>query len=91
MSFGDSIRQTASMARWVSVAVTATDHIIFDPLAQDSRMRPLSFLRGPVAQAGLRALRSSCSRSSGVKRLAEVLGLEHLADLDLAVVGTGRA
>src|SRR5438034_5839479 len=34
MSLGDSIRQTASMARWVSVAVTATDHTIFDLLAQ---------------------------------------------------------
>ena len=29
MSLGDSILQTASMARCVSVAVTATDHIIF--------------------------------------------------------------
>ena len=29
MSLGDSMRQTASMARWVSVAVTATDHTIF--------------------------------------------------------------
>jgi hypothetical protein len=30
MILADSIRQTASMARCVSVAVTATDHIIFD-------------------------------------------------------------
>ena len=28
MSLADSIRQTASIARWVSVAVTATDHTI---------------------------------------------------------------
>src|SRR5256885_3807021 len=34
MSLGDSILQTASMARWVSVAVTATDHTIFDPPTQ---------------------------------------------------------
>ena len=29
MSLADSIRQTASIARWVSEAVTATDHSIF--------------------------------------------------------------
>jgi hypothetical protein len=34
MSLGDSILQTASIARWVSVAVTATDHTIFGPAAQ---------------------------------------------------------
>src|SRR6476620_10561598 len=34
MSLGDSILQTASMARWVSVAVTTTDHTIFDPPVQ---------------------------------------------------------
>ena len=33
MSLGDSILQTASIARCVSVA-TATDHTIFDPSAQ---------------------------------------------------------
>ena len=31
MSLADSIRQTASIARWVSVAVTATNHAIFTP------------------------------------------------------------
>jgi hypothetical protein len=35
MSRADSIRQTASMARWVSV-VTATDHTIVTPPAQGS-------------------------------------------------------
>ena len=34
MSRGDSIRQTASMARCVSVVVTPTDHIIFNQSAQ---------------------------------------------------------
>jgi len=34
MSLGDSILQTASIARCVSVAATATDHTIFDPSAQ---------------------------------------------------------
>jgi hypothetical protein len=34
MSLGDSILQTASIARWISVAGTATDHTIFDSEAQ---------------------------------------------------------
>ncbi len=34
MILADSILQTASIARWVSVAVTATDHIIFAPSVQ---------------------------------------------------------
>jgi hypothetical protein len=34
MILADSIRQTASMVRWISVRVTATHHTIFDPLAQ---------------------------------------------------------
>jgi hypothetical protein len=44
MIFGDSIRQTASMARCVSVAVTATDHIIFASSAQvEARAMEKSF------------------------------------------------
>ena len=35
--------------------------------------------------------RSSCSLSSGVSSVAEVLRLEHLANLDLALLGMGRA
>ena len=34
MSRGDSILQTASMVRWVSAAVTAADHTIFNESAQ---------------------------------------------------------
>jgi hypothetical protein len=34
MILADSILQTASMALCVSVAVTATHHIIFNPLVQ---------------------------------------------------------
>jgi len=34
---GDSIRQTASIARCISVALTANDHITFDPPAQASK------------------------------------------------------
>jgi hypothetical protein len=33
---GDSIRQTASITRCISVALTADDHITFDPPAQAS-------------------------------------------------------
>ena len=35
MSFADSIRQTASIVRWVSVAVTATDQTISRVAVQD--------------------------------------------------------
>ena len=34
MILGDSILQTASIVRWVSAGVTATHHIIFNPLVQ---------------------------------------------------------
>ena len=37
---GDSIRQTASIARCTSVAATATDHIIFNPTAQGRTTSP---------------------------------------------------
>jgi hypothetical protein len=43
MSRADSIRQTASMARWVSVAVTATDHTISVPGVQAQAGRGYSF------------------------------------------------
>src|SRR3989442_1312045 len=39
MTLADSIRQTASMARWVSVAVTATNHTIFDPRGKPRHIR----------------------------------------------------
>jgi hypothetical protein len=48
MSRADSILQTASIARWVSVAATATDHTIFNPSPQDGGI-------GPQATAGCRA------------------------------------
>ena len=41
MSRADSIRQTASIARCVSVAVTATDHIIFQPPRASRSAPPL--------------------------------------------------
>src|SRR5262245_57550805 len=83
MRRGDSMRQTASIARCVSVAVTATDHSIFKPRAQPRlllrrQLRPQPLLLGP--QLG---------RELG----AEVVGLEDLPDLDLrlALVGIGAA
>ena len=45
MILADSILQTASMARCVSVTVTATDHTTFDPPVQAGATKPL--LRGP--------------------------------------------
>ena len=43
MSLGDSIRQTASIARWVSVAVTATDQTIRPAVqAEDRAGRPVA-------------------------------------------------
>jgi hypothetical protein len=41
MSLADSIRQTASIARWVSVAVTAADHTIFTASGEGVRARLL--------------------------------------------------
>src|SRR5213594_452957 len=80
MSRGDSIRQTASMVRYVSVAVTATDHTIFNRPVQDRGARRL-LLRGHLrAQAFL--LRPELGR----ELCTEVLGLEHLANLDLGLL-----
>src|ERR1700682_6557104 len=45
MSRGDSILQTASIARCVSVAVTATDHIMFNP-SSASRRTPRLLVNG---------------------------------------------
>jgi hypothetical protein len=40
ISFADSMRQTAAMVRWVSVAAMAADLTIFLRAAQDHFMRP---------------------------------------------------
>jgi hypothetical protein len=39
MSFADSIRQTASIARWVSGGVMTTDQTIFDRPVQGGQLR----------------------------------------------------
>ena len=52
MIFGDSMRHTASMARWVSVAVTATDHTIWRSTTQ-LRYRPGLLLAELFADAAM--------------------------------------
>ena len=60
MSLADSILQTASMARWVSAAVTATDHTIFNPSVQ----RPGARLDYGLADLLCSSPRSACSREA---------------------------
>jgi hypothetical protein len=63
MILADSILQTASMARCVSVAVTATNHIIFNALVQ-------ARARGDYVFAAIRARENSYAlgaKSSGPK------------------------
>src|SRR5260370_3747441 len=60
MSLADSILQTASIARWVSVAVTATDHTIFNPSVQ----RPGARLDYGLADLPCSSPRSACSREA---------------------------
>src|SRR5271163_2552311 len=48
ISLGDSIRQTASIARCMWVALTATHHIIFIPLLQGRARGARLFLVGAV-------------------------------------------
>src|SRR5213594_328561 len=82
MSLADSILQTASIVRWVSVAVTATDHTIFDSISATRRSAPGLPLGGHLLA---QALLSRAKLARGVAR-REVLGLEHLADLHLGVL-----
>src|SRR5437867_5518259 len=70
MSLGDSILQTASMVRWVSVA-TATQHTIFN---------------SPRASRALGAMRLTLRRARPLLYvLSEVLRPEYLANLGLAL------
>ena len=86
MSLADSIRQTASIARWASEPVTAPDY------STSGRIR--------VGRSAVRGrgywFAATCSRSAllllpqlGRELGAEVLGLEHLADLDLGSPPSG--
>src|SRR2546426_5626495 len=75
MSLADSILQTASIARCVSVAVTATDQTIFIPPVQD-RDTPRLLLLGHLRAQALLLL-----PELGGELVTEVIRLEHLADL----------
>src|SRR5580658_281630 len=98
MSLADSIRQTASMARWVSVAVMAKDDTIGTGTAQAKgdqvsrgcggwRAAARSVLGGDVL-AHARFLRPQLR----CRVVAEILGLEHTPDLDFLVApGKRRA
>ena len=72
MILADSILQTASMALCVLVAVTATHHTIFNPLAQARPRRSHFFAANPAPQgsyalgaksSGARIWRTSVSPS----------------------------
>ena len=80
MSLADSIRQTASIARWVSAAVTAPDHTTFTPGGKVvPRARPASVTarRSPPIAGRAPALLPSLVGEAA----AAVPVLEHLADL----------
>src|SRR5262249_37270122 len=79
MSLADSIRQTAAMVRCVSEAVMATDYTTTRPPVQAAQ--PLLLLR-----AGLCPQALLLPPEFGRERGAEVLRLEHLANLDLGAV-----
>jgi len=75
MILGDSILQTASIARCVSVAITATDHIIFNPEAQaEQRQKPRLRARAAIRSSN-RKLALACADGPPVyKRLLANLG-----------------
>ena len=75
ISLADSIRQTASIARWSSRRVTA-----------HARTRG----SGRVLLGCAGCCGSSCSAQLGRQLVAEVVGLEDLADLDLGSPSVGR-
>src|SRR5687768_200965 len=86
MSFADSIRQTASIARWVLEAVTASNHASAGPEFKPDGAEPgwLGASRGcllPGSDLFGHALLALSNLGRVV--LAEVGGLEHRSDLDL--------
>src|SRR5437868_2364 len=89
MSRGDSMRQTASIARWVSDAVTASDQTIFAPMRASHRLASASAARSsPVLLLpDLRPQRLLCC--SGLRRElgAEVIRLKDLPNFDFRLTG----
>src|SRR5688500_1372764 len=89
INFADSIRQTASMARWVLEAVTASNHTTGAPeFKPDRRFSASAVLNGgwlPFA-GDLRGQPLLALPDFGGVSLPEVRRLEHLADLDLRLL-----
>src|SRR4030081_1560849 len=83
MSFADSILQTASIARWMSDAVTASNHTHCTPPCKPSGR--------PGSRGAVRSLLRGDLRADAIFLLpelrrelrAEILRLEYLAELDL--------
>src|SRR5689334_22919350 len=89
MSLADSIRQIASMVRCVSEAVTAPNHIIGRPGGKSAAATTRHQLSALRVRRGLG--RNPLLLLPQLRRelLAEVLGLEHLPNLDLRL-GAGH-
>src|SRR6266446_11005561 len=84
ITLADSILQTASIALCVADAVTATHHSIVNPSALSRSVTRLLLLRGQLRAQALLLLPEFGSEFG-----AEVLGLEHLANLDLGLPAEG--
>src|SRR6267378_2762723 len=90
MMRADSMRQTASMARWVSVEVTATHHTIFKTIAQDWAAQTKQ-TQDRSCRVGVQRCCTPTGETTlkgGLYRLGfalgEVFGAEHLADFGFA-------
>src|SRR5258706_11263706 len=89
MMRADSMRQTASMARWVSVEITDTHHTIFKTIAQDwlgwggtGYASILPSWGAAVLHPYGATLIGDCYRSRFA--VGEVFGAEHLAGFGFA-------
>src|SRR5688500_8236231 len=105
ISLADSIRQTASITRWVSVAVTPWNqgdgaewcklvfHMKTSSERVENRHRSLDVPRrvsGAVLSLRLRTQPVLGLAQLGGQRLPEVLGREHLPDLDVRLAAPVR-
>src|SRR5438477_100856 len=77
ISLGDSILQTASMVRWVSEAVTATDQTILQPSVQD-RVAPRLLILLPQLLPQLARLFERLARHDAGFRVLVALDNHHL-------------
>src|SRR6267154_1613103 len=90
MMRADSMRQTASMARWVSVEITATHHTIFKTFAQDWAAQTKQ-TQDRSCRVGVQRCCTPTGETTlkgGLYRLwfalGEVFGAEHLANFGFA-------